>query len=263
MRFSSLSSGSSGNATFISSGDTRILLDQGLPVKTLVSRLTSIGESLSDLTAIVVSHGHGDHVSGLARTVRAGISRGRAIPAYLTPATADLIDWEGLQRPPVSYFEAGSKFEIGDLQIQSFSVSHDCQDPVAFTVTDRFGAKSCVAVDLGWIPDAMNWYAKGSQIVLVESNYDSELLRSGAYPQPVKDRISGETGHLSNAATRNWIRRDMPESVQHLLLGHLSRHNNIPYLVSEGAAECLASRGLSNCSLLIATHQEATRIIEI
>ena len=148
MRFSSLSSGSSGNATFISSGDTRILLDQGLPVKTLVSRLTSIGESLSDLTAIVVSHGHGDHVSGLARTVRAGISRGRAIPAYLTPATADLIDWEGLQRPPVSYFEAGSKFEIGDLQIQSFSVSHDCQDPVAFTVTDRFGAKSCVAVDL-------------------------------------------------------------------------------------------------------------------
>jgi phosphoribosyl 1,2-cyclic phosphodiesterase len=262
VKFSSLASGSSGNCAFIGSGNTRILLDLGISTKLLVARLAQIGERLEDIDGVCLSHLHTDHSSGLVRTVRTSIQRGAALPAYMTPGTAELIDWGGLERPPVRHFEAGRKFEIGDLEIQSFSVSHDCQDPVAFTVTDRCGVKACVAIDLGGIPDAMNWYVKGSQIILLESNYDSELLRTGGYPQPLKQRISGGAGHLGNADARNWIRRDMPESVQHLLLGHLSRHNNVPSLAREGAAEALSSRGLS-ISLSIATHEHSTEIIEL
>ena len=262
MRFSSLSSGSAGNSTFIQSGDTRILIDCGISVRLLASRLREIGESIDGLSGIVCSHIHGDHVNGIARTVRERIRRGNALSTYLTRPTAELMDWEGLERPPVKYFESGKKFEIGDLEIQSFSVSHDAPDPVAFTVTDRAGIKAVVAVDMGGIPDSMNWYAKGAQIVLIESNHDGDLLRNGSYPAHLKARICGETGHLSNAGCRNFIRRNLDASVRHLILGHLSRQNNTPSLALDGALECVVSKGLT-CTVEVATYKEATRILEI
>jgi phosphoribosyl 1,2-cyclic phosphodiesterase len=202
-------------------------------------------------------------VLGLARTVRERIRRGNSLNAYLSRPTAELIDWQGLERPPVKHFTAGEKFQIGDLGIMPISILHDCVDPVAFVVTDRYGAKAVVAVDMGSVPEALTWYAKGAQIVLIESNHDTELLRNGAYPEHLKKRITSDVGHLSNQATRNWIRREMDSATRHLVLGHLSRQNNHPDLVREGAAEALASRGMKNCSLSIATYQSATPVIEV
>ena len=263
MRFSSLSSGSSGNATFIASGDTKILLDCGLPVRRLAARLASIGETLDGLSAIVISHEHGDHIGGLARTIRARIERGAAISAYLTRPTAELIDWGGLERPPVKYFEAGRKLEIGDLEIMPVTIPHDCADPVGFIVTDRQGVKAGVIMDLGNIPDAVRYWLRGAQIVMLESNYDTVMLQDGAYIETVKKRISGELGHLPNSAVREFIRKDLDaSSVRHLVLCHLSRHNNLPSLVREGAIECLSQRG-QNCSVVLATHEKATDVIEI
>lgn len=262
MRFSSLSSGSAGNATFLQSGDTRILIDQGLSVRLLASRLAQIGETLSGLSGIVCSHSHMDHAGGVVGTVRAAARRGETLPAYLTRPTAALLDWEGYERPPVRYFEAGGMFEIGDLQIRAVSVAHDCCDPVAFVVTDRSGAKAVVALDLGSVPEALTYYARGAGLVMLESNYDGEMLRTGSYPEHLKKRITGELGHLSNAACRSWIRREMPAGVRHVVLAHLSRQNNTPQTAHDGAAEALASRGL-NCDLSVATYQSATPVIEV
>jgi len=262
MKFSSLSSGSSGNATFVSSGNTRLLIDCGIPVRTLAARLMDIGEHLNTIDAIVITHAHGDHVGGVTRVLRERMRRGRMPAVYFTRPTADLMDWQGIERPPVKYFVAGGKFEVGDLEIQSFSVMHDCVDPVAFTVRDFKGNSACVAVDLGGVPDAMNYYAKDSQIVLLESNYDAEMLRTGSYPDPLKKRITSESGHLCNAAARNWIRRQMRTSVRHLLLGHISRQNNTPDVVLAGASEALSERGLT-IDLRVATHQRATEVIDL
>ena len=263
MKFASLSSGSSGNSTFLSSGSTKIIIDNGLSLRTLAERLRQIGENIEGLTACVIGHEHGDHLSGVAKLTRERIRRGRIMPTYLSRPTAELIDWDGLERPPVAYFEAGKRFEIGDLQIFPISCAHDAVDPVAFVVTDRAGAKAVVATDMGSIPEALTLYARGAGVILLESNHDTELLRQSAYPDVVKRRISGECGHLSNAAVRVWIRRELDPAVRHLVLGHISRNTNEPRRVLEGAQEALSSRGLTDCRLSLATHQAATPVIEL
>jgi len=262
VRFSSLSSGSSGNATFIQSGDTRILLDCGISVRLLASRLRDIGETLDGLDGICIGHSHGDHCSGLARTIRERIRRGASIPAYLSRPTAELIDWGGLERPPIRYFEPGRSFEIGDLQIMPVTLPHDDPDPVGFIVTDRQGVKAGVIMDLGYLPDAARYLLRGAHIIQLESNYDTAMLQESPYPEPVKRRIAGELGHLPNSAVREFIRNDLDPDVRHLILCHLSRQNNHPAAARDGAADALASRGITHCQLTVATHQAATEVID-
>ncbi len=263
MRFSSLSSGSAGNSTFLQSGDTRILIDQGLSTRTLVARLAQIGERLDDVSAILCSHSHGDHAKGIPRTVRERTRRGSILPAYFTRATAELIDWEGMERPPVKYFEAGRRFEIGDFEIMPMSTPHDDPDPVGFIVTDRQGVKAAVIMDLGFIPDAARYWMRGCHIVQLESNYDTAMLQEGSYPEHLKKRITSELGHLPNSAVREFVRNDLDVSVRHLVLCHLSRHNNDPRTAAEGTQERLLERGMKDCALSVAKYQAATPIIEV
>ena len=258
VRFCVLASGSSGNSAFLATSKTRILIDAGLSVRDLTRRLAEIGEKPEDLDAVVVTHEHSDHVSGLARLLRARIKRKKPLPVFVSRLTAPVIDWEELEAPPIEHFQAGSGWMIGNIAVQSFTIPHDAIDPVGFCFHAE-GIKVGVATDLGYMPDSIRVHLRRVQILLLESNHDLEMLKVGPYPWSVKQRVMGRNGHLSNSHTCDYLEADLDSGVQTLILGHLSEHNNHPEIVRMGAEQSLQLRGVSP-RLVIAEQKRQTEV---
>lgn len=258
VRFCVLASGSTGNAAFLATSKTRILIDAGLSVRDLTRRLAALGESPENLDAVVVTHEHSDHVAGLTRLIRWRARRGRALPVYCSRLTAPLIDWEDLECPPVEQFQAGSGWMIGNIAVQSFTIPHDAIDPVGFAFHAE-GVKIGVATDLGYVPDSIRMHLRRTQILLLESNHDIEMLKVGPYPWSVKQRVMGRNGHLSNAHTCDYLENDIDGGVQTLVLGHLSEQNNHPEIVRIGAEQALLRRGISP-RLVVADPKSPTEV---
>jgi phosphoribosyl 1,2-cyclic phosphodiesterase len=240
LKFCVLASGSSGNSSLVATNTTRLLIDAGLGVRDLMQRLASTGESLDRLDAILITHEHSDHISGLCRLLR---KLRRPIPVYVTQRTAPVIDWETCE-PAIERFQAGSSFTIGDISIDSFTIPHDAIDPVGYTFRAA-GVKIGIATDLGYIPDSIKYHLRSTDVLLLESNHDIEMLKVGPYPWSVKQRVMGRNGHLSNDVVSDFLRDDFAASTASLILGHLSEHNNHPELVRMSAASALERRGLS------------------
>ena len=231
-----LASSSSGNSTFIRTERTRILVDAGLSKRDLLTRLEAIGESSDDLDAILVSHEHSDHTSGLV-----SIARQFNAPIYITRLTAPAIPW-GEYTPQLDCFQAGTTFTVGDIDIDSFTIPHDAIDPVGFCFRAH-GIKVGLVTDLGYMPDSIKFHLRGVDLLMLESNHDLEMLKVGPYPWSVKQRVMGRKGHLSNEVVSDFIRRDLDSSVSTLVLGHLSEHNNHPEIVRVTAGRALDSSG--------------------
>lgn len=227
-----LASSSSGNSTFICTERTRVLVDAGLSKRDVLARLAAIGESAESLDAILISHEHSDHVSGLV-----ALARQLDIPVYITRLTAPSIPW-GEYTPKLDCFQAGASFTIGDLDIDSFTVPHDAIDPVGFCFRAH-GIKVGVVTDLGYVPDSIKFHLRGADLLILESNHDLEMLKVGPYPWSVKQRVMGRKGHLSNDVVSDFIWRDLDSSVSTLVLGHLSEHNNHPEIVRTMAERAL------------------------
>lgn len=236
-----LASSSSGNATFIGTEKTRILIDAGLSAKQICTRLALIGEDPSRLDAILITHEHSDHVSGLPVLTRQ--LKGR-VPVLLTHHTSRELEWDGNPAPPVKCFQAGARFDLGDFSIQSFTIPHDSVDPVGYTLTAG-GIKVSVATDLGYIPDSVKYHLQGSHFLLLESNHHPELLKVGPYPWHVKQRILSRKGHLSNDAASEYIAEELPSETQTLVLGHLSEQNNTIWDAELAAKQALERRQLT------------------
>lgn len=218
---------------------TRVLVDAGLSSREVQKRLAAIGENIAALDAILVTHEHCDHISGLLAISR---SFGRSIPVYLTHGSAEFIDWS--DRPPVrERFQAGCSFSIGEFDVTSFTVPHDAVDPVGFTLMAQ-GIKVAIATDLGYVTDSLRVHLRGTDLLLLESNHDLEMLRVGPYPWPVKQRVMGRRGHLSNEVAGDFIRNDLDTRVSTLILGHISEHNNHPELVRGMGVKALNGRAL-------------------
>ncbi len=232
-----LASSSSGNCTFIGTERTRILVDAGLSRKETFERLKEAGETPDTLSAIVVTHEHSDHISGLI-----SIARKLKIPIYLSQLTAPTIAWGDFQ-PFVEHFQAGSSFVIGDIEVDSFTIPHDAADPVGFTFRSQ-GVKIGVVTDLGYLPDSIKYHLRGTDWLVLESNHDIEMLKVGPYPWSVKQRVMGRKGHLSNEVACEFVRRELDSSVNTLLLGHLSENNNHPEIVRLMGDQALAGRRL-------------------
>lgn len=198
----------------------------------VLARLAAIGESAESLDAILISHEHSDHVSGLV-----ALARQLDIPVYITRLTAPSIPW-GEYTPKLDCFQAGASFTIGDIDIDSFTVPHDAIDPVGFCFRAD-GIKVGVVTDLGYVPDSIKFHLRGADLLILESNHDLEMLKVGPYPWSVKQRVMGRKGHLSNEVVSDFIWRDLDSSVSTLVLGHLSEHNNHPEIV-----RCMAERAL-------------------
>lgn len=261
MRFCVLASGSAGNACFVSTETTRLLIDAGLSVKQLAARMLEIGEDPARLDAVIVSHAHKDHAGCLAKTVKHGIRRGRAIPAYITEPTSTLIDWEGLEAPPVKLFKAGTPFVIGDIEVYPLTLPHDAACTCGFVISAN-GAKLGIAVDLGFIPDGVRGRFRDVDALILEANHDTEMLRVGPHPTQVKLRVSGRYGHLSNASAFEFLAKDIGPQVRHVVMAHLSQDNNLESLVREGAEEELRRRGIQ-AGLVLAEQDRRTEVITL
>jgi phosphoribosyl 1,2-cyclic phosphodiesterase len=247
-----LASGSSGNCTFLSTGRTRVLVDAGLSCRETFRRLADIGEDPAKIDAILISHEHSDHVSGLPV-----LARKLSIPIYLTRLTAPTILWNGYDAK-VEAFQAGSRLSIGDLEIDAFTIPHDAADPVAFTFRME-GLKIGLVTDLGYIPESVKFHLRGTDLLVLESNHDLEMLKVGPYPWAVKQRVMSRNGHLSNDVVSEFIRCDLDASTATLVLGHLSENNNHPELVRLVAGQALAARAVST-KLVIAAQRRQTEV---
>lgn len=249
-----LASGSSGNATFISAGGARLLVDAGLSLRELTRRLSIIGEDPARLDGVLVTHEHSDHVAGLPALVKkTGVS------VYATHLTAPAIAWRDVPAR-VETFQAGCRFTIGGLEVTSFTVPHDAADPVAFVLCAG-AVRAALVTDLGYIPESVKYHLRGADLVVLESNHDLEMLKVGSYPWAVKQRVMGRRGHLSNDAVFDFIREELDPATRTLVLAHLSENNNHPELVRLAAGQALAGRALTT-RLVIAEQRRPTEVFE-
>jgi phosphoribosyl 1,2-cyclic phosphodiesterase len=243
-----LASGSSGNAALLATENTRILVDAGLSMRELRKRLASIGESLEEIDAILITHEHSDHVAGLpvlarSKDVRAAI--------YMTHLAAPAIDWGG--PPRLEPFQAGASFRIGDIEVQSFGIPHDAIDPVGYCFEAQ-GVRVGVATDLGYVPESIKFHLRRTNLLLLEANHDLDMLKVGPYPWSVKQRVMSRVGHLSNLHMSDYLMQDLASCTANLILGHLSEQNNHPAIVRMVAAEALEKRGLETRLSIAAQH---------
>ena len=227
----SIASGSSGNCICIGSDRTHVLVDAGISNKRIEQSLHEIGLDGSDLSGILVTHEHSDHIRGLGV-----LARRRGIPIYGTKETLQQIRAaQGLGPIPEELFKPvlpDADFMIGDLSILPFSIDHDAANPVAYRVS--CGKKSvAVATDMGHYSQYIINHLQNLDALLVEANHDVRMLEAGPYPYPLKRRILSDYGHLSNENSGRLISSILHDGIRHIFLGHLSQENNIPELAYE------------------------------
>lgn len=233
LRFALLASGSKGNATLISDGETCILQDAGVSRKRLDERLHQLGVTPANIAGILITHEHTDHVRGLAQ-----FARHAGVPVYATTATAQALDLNGDAR--VITFHPGDILTFGNISVQSYSVSHDAVDPVNYTYMSAAGAKLGFATDLGHPCKLTHARLAGSNALIVESNYCPDMLRRGPYPPFLQQRIRGRQGHLSNEDALSLLESLRHDKLRLAVLVHVSEHNNHPDLVRENVARIFA-----------------------
>tara|TARA_R110000868_G_scaffold411652_2_gene706774 strand:+ start:18028 stop:18792 length:765 start_codon:yes stop_codon:yes gene_type:complete len=218
LRFASLGSGSKGNATLIESPQGLLLLDCGFTIKETVRRLALLGHQPEDLTAILVTHEHGDHIAGVGP-----LARRYNIPVYLTHGTAQ---HKSVAKLPIRHLiNTHQNFHIADIEITPVVVPHDAREPCQFVF--RHQQKTLgVLTDLGSItPFIIQQYLHCDSLML-ECNHDSRMLAMGPYPQSLKVRVGGQWGHLNNVQAANLLREINTEPLQHLVISHISEQNN-------------------------------------
>lgn len=249
-----LASSSAGNATFVATDNTRILIDAGLSRKEVFQRMARIGEDAARLDAVLVTHEHSDHVCGLVPLLKK-----LQIPVYMSRLTAPSIPW-GEYTPQLEAFQAGERFCIGDFEVSSFTIPHDAADPVGFSIRAP-GVTIGIATDLGYLPDSVRYHLRGADLLLLESNHDLEMLKVGPYPWPVKQRVMGRKGHLSNDLVSDFILEGMDRALGTLLLGHLSEHNNHPEIARLSASQALGRRG-APARLIVAEPRQQSEVFQ-
>lgn len=220
LRFASLGSGSKGNATLIESGKTRILIDCGFALAETESRLHRLGCPPSSLSALLVTHEHGDHAAGVGR-----LSRRYNLPVYLTVGTYHAM--RDTRFAYVHYINVNHPFAVGDLLVSPFPVPHDAREPCQFVVGDgahRLG----LLTDVGSHTPLITQMLQGLDALLLECNYDAQMLADGPYPPALKLRVAGRYGHLDNKQSAALLRQLDLGGLQHLVGMHLSENNNLP-----------------------------------
>lgn len=261
-KFCSLSSGSSGNSQYIETDKMKILVDAGLSGKKTQQLLKSIDVEASDIDCILVTHEHMDHVKG------AGIlSRRFDIPIYANQNTWNSmkIGLGTLKESNIKVFDTSHEFELGDIGILPFEISHDSAEAVGYSFFNR-NKKITVLTDTGCISEDMKHNIMNSNLLMIESNHDPEMLKIGSYPWFLKQRVSSEFGHLSNEDAGNLIAQVIKGTNENVLLGHLSRENNFPELAYQTVVNILKNKGIdvSKDITLDLTHKDkATRVYTV
>lgn len=245
LRFCPLSSSSKGNAVFVGTSTANILIDAGISCKRLEQSLLSRGISPSAIAGIFITHEHIDHIKGAAL-----FSRKYGTNIYATEPTIEKIqntakkESELLPIDKVVYIKPNKKIVIQDLQLYTFPIPHDAEQPVGYTMFDG-KSKISIATDLGYVPDKFCEIMKNSDIVLLESNHDIQMLKEGTYPFALKKRVLGNYGHLSNNAAGDFLSSIVSPKLKYVFLGHLSQENNTPQQALETVCRTLHGNGFS------------------
>jgi len=238
LKFCSLFSGSSGNCQFIKTEKTTILVDAGLSGKKIQQEIINIGEDPKKIDAIFITHEHIDHIQG------AGIlSRRFDIPIYANEKT-----WDAMSKVIGDIKSHNIKIisedtEVGDIFVQAFDISHDAAKPVGYNIYYK-NKKISMVTDTGCINQNIINSIKDSDILLIESNHDEDMVLIGPYPWPLKRRVLGEFGHMSNDTAGSLITQAIKKGTEIVLLGHLSKENNFPQLAYKTVENILIENGV-------------------
>ena len=226
MKFASLGSGSSGNATVIACGDVVLLVDCGFGIKDTERRLARLGLEAKDISAIVVTHEHSDHIKGVAP-----LARKYKMPVYMTRGTFLAREYGNI--PSLHLIENYQPFSIAHLLITPVAVPHDAREPAQYTITSPDYGILGVLTDLGYItPHVVEAYLT-CDALLVEANHDLDMLARGPYPYSLRQRVASNWGHLNNQQTANLLSQLPLLNLQHLVVGHISQKNNTVELAAK------------------------------
>lgn len=264
MRVCSIASGSSGNCIYVGNGRSHILIDAGVSRKRIADGLAEIGVLPQELDGIFITHEHSDHISGVHM-----MAKMFGTPIYATGGTLDEIcfkDKQGvLDKRRLYQLYPDEGVAVGDFRVMPFAMSHDAADPVCYTVECQ-GRKFGMATDLGYFDDYIVDHLSGCDLLFLEANHDISMLEAGKYPYPLKCRILGDRGHLSNEASGKLLCRLYHKGLKHVYLAHLSKENNYPKLAYE-AVKCQIweEMGLTELPfhMEVAKRDEPSELVEI
>lgn len=231
MRLCSIASGSSGNCVYVGSDTTHLLIDVGISGKRTEAGLKELGLKMNEIDGIFITHEHADHISGLGV-----LARKYGIPIYATQGTIEAIRQSSsvgeIEESLFQTITPDEKCVVKDLSLYPMHTSHDAADPVAYRIshgTQKIG----IVTDLGCYTDYTVECLKDLDVLYLEANHDVHMLQVGPYPYYLKQRILGERGHLSNEAAGKLLSRLLHDKMQTIVLGHLSKENNLPELAYE------------------------------
>lgn len=231
MQLCSIASGSSGNCIYVGTEHSHIMIDAGISGKRIETGLNELGLKTSEMQGLLITHEHFDHIAGLGV-----VARKYGIPMYATQKTIDAIlntRSVGKVEPELFHpISPGVDFTIGDMKIEPIRISHDAADPVAYKVTNGT-RRMAVITDLGTYDEALVEKLQDLDVLLLEANHDIRMLQVGPYPYPLKQRILGELGHLSNESSGRLLGRLLHDHFKTVILGHLSKENNLAELAYE------------------------------
>ena len=256
-RFCTLYSGSSGNATLVSNGNTNVLVDAGVSCAKICTSLKEIGISPDEIDGIILTHEHIDHVRGVDV-----MARKYNIPIYGSEGTLSLTPVSGLHDSYIRSVKAGEAFEIRDMEIYPFKIPHDAKEPLGYTLC-MDGKRFSVATDTGHLSESLVKSICKSDAVLIESNHDVEMLKNGKYPFYLKKRILSDYGHLPNDKAA-WMATQLAMwGTTRIILGHLSKENNLPALAYETSKNMLEKNGVKVGKDVILKVADRSNICEI
>lgn len=239
MKFCPLFSGSSGNSIFVSDNNTNILVDVGMPGKAVDAQLMDIDVDPSSIDAIFITHEHSDHIKGVGV-----FSRKYDIPIYAPSLTWEAMDGKigNIKEKNIQIID-GKYTEIKQLTVENFPISHDAVCPRGYKIHGK-SKKCCIATDLGYFSTEVKDALKDSDIILLESNHDVEMVKFGPYPYPLKQRILSSKGHLSNEDCGKAIVDILKKDFKTVYLGHLSKTNNYPELAYQTVINVLRENNI-------------------
>lgn len=265
MRLCSIASGSSGNCIYVGSEATHLLVDVGISGKRTECGLNSLGLTGKDLDGILITHEHADHISGLGV-----MARKYGVPIYSTRGTIEaILNTGNLGSIDESLFhevKEDEKLTIKDLTVNPMRISHDAAQPVAYRIS--YGSQRVgICTDLGMYNDYTVECLKGMDALLIEANHDVNMLQVGPYPYYLKQRILGERGHLSNENSGRLLSRILHDKLQTIILGHLSKENNLPELAYEAVRmEITLGENPYNANdfrMMVASRSELSPVVNI
>lgn len=237
-----LFSGSDGNVTYISALGGGILVDAGASYKGICEALERSGGSILEIRAVAVTHEHSDHIKGLKTLLTK-----TKIPLIASAVTAEtLVGMDVVPSETKIIIADQNKTEISGLMVSRFATSHDCEGSSGYVVTLPDGMRIGVCTDLGVVTDEVRAALIGCKAVLIESNHDLKMLKQGPYPAQLKMRIMSEKGHLSNNSCAAELPQLLKSGTDRIILGHISKNNNMPMLALSSARATLADIGAQN-----------------